>query len=77
MNGGVPRGQWALSIWAMVGWNLEPHVDASWLQTAGCLVALLQASSKLAPDCNPTALRCHCFAKEREANNARNLLNEN
>ena len=58
----------------MAGWNLEPHVDASWLQTAGCLVTWL-FSSKLDPDCSPTALCCHGHAKEREANQARNFLN--
>ena len=40
----------------MVGWNLEPHVDASWLQTAGCLVAWL-LSSKLPPS---STLQSHC-----------------
>ena len=88
-----PLCLWQCLYWVMVisqcisaisGVNLEPHGDASWLETDGSLVpprfqaskllpsslvapSLLQASSKLDPDCNLTAFRCRCYAKEREA----------
>ena len=47
---------------------VPPRFQASKLLPSSLVApSLLQASSKLEPDCNLTAFRCRCYAKEREA----------